>query len=161
MSDVLRLCFAAVTYHELFKLAALAALKTLETDTWRELWRELDERCLQQAVDGIVRRHDSLRTVFIEADPFLNALMACDGSTLIKKMNLAKWATASPRFIVPDNMLVDAIERARRDVSKVKDQEWHLWADKIVNPDIGHEMVCWQCYSRRKNCDVFWWDGGG
>ena len=65
--------------------------------------------------------------VFIEADPFLNALMACDGSTLIKKMNLAKWATASPRFIVPDNMLVDAIERARRDVSKVKDQEWHLW----------------------------------
>ena len=65
--------------------------------------------------------------VFIEADPFLNALMACDGSTLIKKMNLNKWATASPRFIVPDNMLVDAIERARRDVSKVKDQEWHLW----------------------------------
>ena len=65
--------------------------------------------------------------VFIEADPFLNALMACDGSTTIKKMNLAKWATASPRFIVPDNMLVDAIERARRDVSKVKDQEWHLW----------------------------------
>ena len=65
--------------------------------------------------------------VFIEADPFLNALMACDGSTLIKKMNLRKWATASPRFIVPDNMLVDAIERARRDVSKVKDQEWHLW----------------------------------
>ena len=24
-------------------------------------------------------------------------------------------------------MLVDAIERARRDVSKVKDKEWHLW----------------------------------
>ena len=43
VSDVLRLCFAAVTYHELFKLAALAALKTLEKDTWRELWRELDE----------------------------------------------------------------------------------------------------------------------
>ena len=43
MSDVLRLCFAAGPYHELFKLAALAALKTLETDTLRELWRELDE----------------------------------------------------------------------------------------------------------------------
>ena len=65
--------------------------------------------------------------VFIEADPFLNALMACDGSNLIKKMNLNKWATASPRFIVPDNMLVDAIERARRDVNKIKDQEWNLW----------------------------------
>ena len=36
--------------------------------------------------------------VFIEADPFLNALMSCDGSTLIKKMNLNKWATASPRY---------------------------------------------------------------
>jgi len=65
--------------------------------------------------------------VFIEADPFLNALMSCDGDKLIKKMNLKKWATASPRFIVPDNMLVDAIERARRDVRKVKDQEWNLW----------------------------------
>ena len=65
--------------------------------------------------------------VFIEADPFLNALMSCDGDVLIKKMSIRKWATASPRFIVPDNMLVDAIERARRDVRKVKNQEWNLW----------------------------------
>ena len=35
--------------------------------------------------------------------------------------------TASPRFIVPDNMLVDAIERAKRDVSTIKDMEWNLW----------------------------------
>ena len=28
--------------------------------------------------------------------------------------------TASPRFIVPDNMLIDAVERARRDVRKIK-----------------------------------------
>ena len=42
-------------------------------------------------------------------------------------MNLNAWATASPRFIVPDNMLVDAIERAKRDVSTIKDMEWNLW----------------------------------
>ena len=65
--------------------------------------------------------------VFIEADPFLNALMACDGDSLIKKMDLRRWATASPRFIVPDNMLIDAVERARRDLRKVQDREWNLW----------------------------------
>ena len=51
--------------------------------------------------------------VFLEADPFLNALMPCKGESIINKMNLNAWATASPRFIVPDNMLLDAIERAR------------------------------------------------
>ena len=64
---------------------------------------------------------------FTGADPFLNALMACDGDSLIKKMDLRRWATASPRFIVPDNMLIDAVERARRDLSKVQDREWNLW----------------------------------
>ena len=54
--------------------------------------------------------------VFLESDPFLNALMPCRGDTIIQKMNLNAWATASPRFIVPDNMLLDAIERAKRDV---------------------------------------------
>ena len=48
--------------------------------------------------------------------------MPCDGNTVIQKMNLNPWATASPRFIVPDNMLLDAIERAKRDVSIIKDK---------------------------------------
>ena len=65
--------------------------------------------------------------VFLETDPFLNALMPCRGETIIQKMNLNSWATASPRFIVPDNMLLDAIERAKRDVSVIKDMEWNLW----------------------------------
>ena len=65
--------------------------------------------------------------VFIQADPFLNALMACHEDNMIKTMNLKKWATASPRFIVPDNMLLDAVERARRDVKKIQDREWNLW----------------------------------
>jgi hypothetical protein len=57
--------------------------------------------------------------VFLESDPFLNALMPCRGESIISKMNLNAWATASPRFIVPDNMLLDAIERARFDFWKI------------------------------------------
>ena len=45
----------------------------------------------------------------------------------MQKLNLNPWATASPRFIVPDNMLLDAIERAKRDVSVIKDKEWSLF----------------------------------
>jgi len=37
INDILSVCFAAVTYHELFKLAANDALTTLEKDSWREL----------------------------------------------------------------------------------------------------------------------------
>ena len=65
--------------------------------------------------------------MFTGDDPFLNALMSCEGGKKIVKMNMKKWATASPRFIVPDNMLIDAIDRARRDVRKIKDREWNLW----------------------------------
>ena len=46
---------------------------------------------------------------------------------VLQKLNLNPWATASPRFIVPDNMLLDAIERAKRDVSVIKDKEWSLF----------------------------------
>ena len=74
-----------------------------------------------------INHSDFQPNVFTGADPFLNALMSCDGGKKIMKMNMKKWATASPRFIVPDNMLLDAIERARRDVRKVRDREWNLW----------------------------------
>lgn len=73
--------------------------------------------------------------VFLESDPFLNALMPCRGDTILHTLNLNAWATASPRFIVPDNMLVDAIERAKRDVSTIKDMEWNLWnTGKVADP---------------------------
>jgi hypothetical protein len=65
--------------------------------------------------------------VFLESDPFLNALMPCGANTVIRHMQLGPWATASPRFIVPDNMLLDAIERARRDVNSIKEREWNLF----------------------------------
>ncbi len=70
--------------------------------------------------------------VFLESDPFLNAQMPCEANTVIQKMNLNAWATASPRFIVPDNMLLDAIERAKRDVSDIKEQEWNLFQVDIL-----------------------------
>ena len=42
LSDVLTLCYAAVTYHELFKLAAQDALDVLQREQWRALYDELD-----------------------------------------------------------------------------------------------------------------------
>jgi len=42
LSDILALCFAAVTYHELFKLAARDAIATMQKDAWRSLYLTLD-----------------------------------------------------------------------------------------------------------------------
>jgi len=42
LADVLALCFAAVTYHELYKLAARDAIATLQRDAWRCLYARLD-----------------------------------------------------------------------------------------------------------------------
>ncbi len=45
-----------------------------------------------------VRTIDFLQpNVFLESDPFLNALMPCTANTVIQRMNLNAWATASPR----------------------------------------------------------------
>lgn len=42
LTDILAVCYAAVTYHELYKLAALDAITTLQCDRWRELYARLD-----------------------------------------------------------------------------------------------------------------------
>jgi len=42
LADVLGVCYAAVTYHELYKLAALDAINTLQCGRWRELYARLD-----------------------------------------------------------------------------------------------------------------------
>lgn len=62
-----------------------------------------------------------------------NANMSCLGKN-IKEMNLIKWKTASPNFVVPDEMLQDSIERAKRDIGSMRDSEWNLYEsskDKI------------------------------
>ncbi|XP_050705444.1 thyroid peroxidase-like [Eriocheir sinensis] len=64
--------------------------------------------------------------VMLEADSFLNAPMACQGKH-IKGVDLKKWKTASPNFIIPDKMLQESIERARRDITNMRDSEWNLW----------------------------------
>lgn len=43
VADVLGLCFAAVTYHELFKLAARDALASLQREQWRALFLQMDD----------------------------------------------------------------------------------------------------------------------
>uniref|UniRef100_A0A6A7FZ72 Peroxidasin-like protein n=1 Tax=Hirondellea gigas TaxID=1518452 RepID=A0A6A7FZ72_9CRUS len=64
--------------------------------------------------------------VMIEADPFLNAEMSCRGKN-IPSVDLRKWKTASPNFVVPDEMLQESIERAKRDIGSMRDSEWNLW----------------------------------
>lgn len=41
LSDITAVCFAAVTYHELFKLAARDAIGTLQCDAWRRIYTRL------------------------------------------------------------------------------------------------------------------------
>mmetsp|Transcript_18026 Transcript_18026/g.36325 ORF Transcript_18026/g.36325 Transcript_18026/m.36325 type:complete len:259 (-) Transcript_18026:373-1149(-) len=43
LADILMLCFAAVTYHELYKLAARDALAKVQSDEWRRIYARLDE----------------------------------------------------------------------------------------------------------------------
>ncbi len=112
----------------------------------REQLNELRKVSLARVLCDNVRTIDFVQpNVFLEADPFLNALMPCGDSapsasggggggggepvanTVIPRLNLNAWATASPRFIVPDNMLLDAIERAKRDVGHIKEREWNLF----------------------------------
>ncbi|XP_042860058.1 uncharacterized protein LOC122245949 isoform X3 [Penaeus japonicus] len=67
--------------------------------------------------------------VMLEADSFLNARMSCQGKNL-KSVNLRKWKTASPNFIIPDQMLAESIERAKRDIGSMRDSEWNLWESR-------------------------------
>lgn len=55
-----------------------------------------------------------------------NARMSCQGKNL-KSVDLRKWKTASPNFIIPDQMLAESIERAKRDIGSMRDSEWNLW----------------------------------
>ncbi|KAK4296820.1 hypothetical protein Pmani_030713 [Petrolisthes manimaculis] len=69
--------------------------------------------------------------VMLEGDSFLNARMACQGRN-IKSVNLKKWKTASPNFIIPDKMLQESIERAKRDIGNMRDSEWNLWEAQLT-----------------------------
>ena len=102
----------------------------------KEQLNEIRKVSLARVICDNTRTMDFIQpSVFLESDPFLNALMPCKGNSVVQAMNLGPWATASPRFIVPDNMLVDAIERAKRDVSVIKDKEWDLFqSGKMADP---------------------------
>lgn len=42
LADILAMCFTAVTYHELYKLAARDALEQLDAAAWRQVYHSLD-----------------------------------------------------------------------------------------------------------------------
>ena len=60
-----------------------------------------------------------------------NAVMACDGEAL-KAVNLKKWQTLSPNFIVPSDILESSFDRAKRDVGAIRTVEWDLYNQGLV-----------------------------
>jgi len=63
--------------------------------------------------------------VLLQSDEFLNARMECARDTL-DRVNLDRWRQLSPNFVVPDEMLHESIERAKRDLGEMRHTEWNL-----------------------------------
>ncbi|XP_043224189.1 uncharacterized protein LOC122382646 isoform X1 [Amphibalanus amphitrite] len=64
-------------------------------------------------------------TVLLQTDEFLNARMDCS-KDMIGRVNLDRWRQLSPNFVVPDEMLHESIERAKRDLGEMRHTEWNL-----------------------------------
>ena len=45
---------------------------------------------------------------------------------MIGRVNLDRWRQLSPNFVVPDEMLHESIERAKRDLGEMRHTEWNL-----------------------------------
>ncbi len=64
----------------------------------RDQLNELRKVSLARVICDNVRTIEFVQpNVFLESDPFLNALMPCEANTVIERMKLGPWATASPR----------------------------------------------------------------
>lgn len=77
VSDILAVCFAAVTYHELFKLAARDAIATLQGDAWRRIYYGLDAignddgQLSEEEVRQRGTRHENARPSLMPAWPLM------------------------------------------------------------------------------------------
>ncbi|KAJ9596468.1 hypothetical protein L9F63_012507, partial [Diploptera punctata] len=78
--------------------------------------------------DGIKQVQPS---VFLDKDPFLNAMMSCSGE-VIRRMDLTPWGTTNPHFVVSGTLLADSVARAKRDVHKILQQEMDLWQNRRI-----------------------------
>jgi len=88
LSDVLLVCFAAVTYHELYKLAARDALNTLDAAAWRQLYAALDaagDGDGQLSPDEVETRLVELGAPQGEVDGLLKALFTGKGSVGVEQ----------------------------------------------------------------------------
>ena len=84
LSDILAVCYAAVTYHELFKIAALDATARIEELGWRALYRSLDYQGDGDLDQPQVRaRLLALGSDEADADEVLRALFRSQGSVEI------------------------------------------------------------------------------
>nr|CAD7448788.1 unnamed protein product [Timema bartmani] len=70
-------------------------------------------------------------SVFLDKDPFLNAMSRCSDN-VIQRMGLTPWSTTIPHFSVSSSLLADAMARAKKDVGRVLQTEIDLWEQKRV-----------------------------
>ena len=84
IADVLALCYAAVTYHELYKLAARDTIAILQRDAWRDLYRSLDGvgdgELVPEEVSGKLRSLGATEEAIAD---IVKALFAGTGSTKV------------------------------------------------------------------------------
>jgi len=110
LADVTAVCFAAVTYHELFKLAARDAIATLQREAWRRIYRRLDT--MGGGADGTLSADEVQRGLerwgaeSQAIDDILRALFAKNRSTFV---DIEQFVTRASRMRSPMQLdLMDA-----------------------------------------------------
>ncbi|XP_013777552.2 uncharacterized protein LOC106462198, partial [Limulus polyphemus] len=76
------------------------------------------------------------------SDPFLNAYQTCNTED-ISSLDLKKWQTASPLFVVPNNLLKDSLKRGKRQAQDLKSAERESFNNNVgvaddKSPEAAH-----------------------
>jgi len=127
LSDVLTLCFAAVTYHELFKLAARDAIGTLQRDAWRAIYQRLDAMGNEDGIlssDEVQRGLERWGTDSQVVDDILSALFAKNGTAAV---SIEQFVTRASRMRSP--MQLDLMEAG--DVSTPTEADAEVY-DRLI-----------------------------
>ncbi|ODN04056.1 Peroxidasin [Orchesella cincta] len=67
-------------------------------------------------------------SVFLDRDPFLNSPMHCEGDA-IRRIDFEKWYADQTEKNIPSSKILDAIKKARSDISRLRSREMDLWKD--------------------------------
>ncbi|XP_063223065.1 uncharacterized protein LOC134531301 [Bacillus rossius redtenbacheri] len=93
----------------------------------KEQLNELRKVTLARVICDNVDHMDEVQpNIFLEKDPFLNAMAPCAGP-VVPRLDLAPWSTAGQRLAVPPALLAESVARAGRDLGDVMRRELDLW----------------------------------